>query len=261
MVGISQSKVMSILHSNHLHPYHFTKVQALEPQDHAVRVQFCRWLLNSDIEQYHFLRRILYTDESTFTRAGVFNTHNMHQWAEVNPNASRESSFQTRFHVNVWAGVLGNHLLGPHILPDTLNGQDYLDFLQHTLPNLLDGLNLDPNERDKIIFQQDGAPPHFNGHVRQWLTENYPTWIGRAGPVPWPARSPDLSPLDFFVWGMMKEVVYSTVVNSQEELKNRIEVAAQKVREKLTLSVTVRAMRKRARACIRKGGAQFENVL
>ncbi len=175
--------------------------------------------------------------------------------------ASRQSSFQTRFQVNVWAGVLGNQLIGPHIFPDTLNGALYLDFLQHTLPTLLDELNLDQNERDKIIFQQDGAPPHFSNDVRQWLTENYPTWIGRAGPVPWPARSPDLSPLDFFVWGMMKQEVYSTPVNSNDELRNRIEVAAQKVRDKLTLNVTVRGMKKRARACVRKGGRQFEHEL
>ncbi|KAG8265337.1 hypothetical protein J6590_096805 [Homalodisca vitripennis] len=53
--------------------------------------------------------------------------------------------------------------------------------------------------------------------------------------------------------------VYSTTVNSEEDLRNRIELAAQIVRNKLSLNVTVRAMRKRARACIRNGGRQFEN--
>lgn len=189
-VGVSQSSVVRILQENNFHPYHFTKVQSLEPEDYGPRVRLCRWLLNSDIEQYHFLKTILYTDESTFTRAGVVNSHNLHQWALENPRASRENSFQRRFQVNVWAGVIGNQLVGPHIFPDTLNGENYLDFLQHTLPTLLDGLNLGRNDRDKIIFQQDGAPPHFSNVVRQWLTENYPTWIGRAGPVAWPARSP-----------------------------------------------------------------------
>lgn len=71
----------------------------------------------------------------------------------------------------------------------------------------------------------------------------------------------DLSPLDFFVWGRMKQEVYWTPVNSQDELKNRNELTVKKVREKLTLNVTVRAMRKRARACIRKRERQFENKL
>ncbi|KAJ4429330.1 hypothetical protein ANN_26334 [Periplaneta americana] len=39
-------------------------------------------------------------------------------------------------------------------------------------------------------------------------------WIGRGGPVAWPAQSPDLTPLDFFLWGCMKEKVYQTEVAS-----------------------------------------------
>lgn len=60
---------------------------------------------------------------------------------------------------------------------------------------------------------------------------------------------------------MMKEEVYATPVDTEEDLRQRIEAAAQTVRNKLSFSVTVRAMRKRARACIRNGGRQFENVL
>lgn len=196
-VGVSQWKVLDILHKNKLHPYHFTPVQALEPTDFAPRVEFCRWLLNNDIEQYNFLKNILWTDESLFTRDGIFNTHNLHLWAEQNPKATRERAFQRRFHINVWAGVLGDQLIGPHIFEETLNGESYWQFLQHNLLGFLDGV--DNIQRDRIIYQQDGAPPHFSHVVREWLSLNYPRWIGRGGPVAWPARSPDLTPMDFFV--------------------------------------------------------------
>ena len=33
--------------------------------------------------------------------------------------------------------------------------------------------------------------------------------IGQGGPVPWPARSPDLNPLDFWLWGHLKAMVYA----------------------------------------------------
>jgi len=33
-------------------------------------------------------------------------------------------------------------------------------------------------------------------------------WVGRGGPTVWPPRSPDLTPLDFFAWGFIKDVVY-----------------------------------------------------
>jgi hypothetical protein len=48
-------------------------------------------------------------------------------------------------------------------------------------------------------FLHDGAPAHFSRNVREILDNQYPQpWIGRAGPHHWPARSPDLNPLDFF---------------------------------------------------------------
>ena len=55
------------------------------------------------------------------------------------------------------------------------------------------------------IFQQDGAPPHWGSHVRRVLVVTFPNrWIGRDGPTPWPPRSPDITPLDFFLWGMLR---------------------------------------------------------
>ena len=44
------------------------------------------------------------------------------------------------------------------------------------------------------IIQQDGAPPHWGSHVRRFLDATFPSrWIGRDGPTPWPARSPDIT--------------------------------------------------------------------
>jgi hypothetical protein len=43
-------------------------------------------------------------------------------------------------------------------------------------------------------------------------------WIGRDGPVLWPARSPDLNTCDFFLWGRLKQIMYETAVNTVEEL-------------------------------------------
>ncbi|KAG8304869.1 hypothetical protein J6590_083962, partial [Homalodisca vitripennis] len=55
--------------------------------------------------------------------------------------------------------------------------------------------------------------------------------------------------MDFFVWVFFKQEVYSTPVNSEEELRGRIGLAAQRLRGKLSFKMTVGAMRKRARAC------------
>ena len=29
----------------------------------------------------------------------------------------------------------------------------------------------------------------------------------RDGPIPWPPRSPGITPLDFFLWGYVKDIV------------------------------------------------------
>jgi hypothetical protein len=60
-----------------------------------------------------------------------------------------------------------------------------------------------------LIFQQDGAPPHYHRSVNDFLNETVPErWIGRGGPTAWPPRSPDLTSMDFFLWECVKDLVY-----------------------------------------------------
>ena len=77
------------------------------------------------------------------------------------------------------------------------------------------------------IFQQDEALPHYR-QVRDFLNENFPDmWIGRGGPLTWPTRSPNLTPLDFFFWGFVKNVVYQgDRPTTLEELRGHITNAA-----------------------------------
>ena len=74
-----------------------------------------------------------------------------------------------------------------------------------------------------IIFQQDGAAPHWGSDVRRFLDAAFPNrWIGRDGPTPWPPRSRGITCLDFFLWGYVKDKVFSTPVSDITNLKARI---------------------------------------
>ncbi|GBN54935.1 hypothetical protein AVEN_227632-1 [Araneus ventricosus] len=85
-----------------------------------------------------------------------------------------------------------------------------------------------------VIFQQDGAPPHWGMIVRDFLDENFPDrWCGRGGPISWPPRSPNITPLDFFLWGFVKNIVYKTPVPSLDEPKRRIVTTIQNVTPQL----------------------------
>jgi hypothetical protein len=47
-------------------------------------------------------------------------------------------------------------------------------------------------------------------------------WLGRDGPLAWPPPSPDIIPLDFFLWGYVKNTVCAPKVTGVEDLKIRI---------------------------------------
>jgi hypothetical protein len=72
----------------------------------------------------------------------------------------------------------------------------------------------------KTILQQDGAPPHFCHHDRNHVDrEMAGRWVSRGGPFTWSPRSPDLTPLDFFLWGYVKNILYQCKINDLQHLK------------------------------------------
>ncbi|GBM07612.1 hypothetical protein AVEN_230045-1 [Araneus ventricosus] len=74
-----------------------------------------------------------------------------------------------------------------------------------------------------VRFQHDGAPPHKVSSVQQYIRETFQQQvIGYGGYVEWPPRSPDLSPLDFFLWGCIKQRVFATPPPTLQELRNRL---------------------------------------
>lgn len=257
---VSQTTIMRILHKEKLYPYRFTPVQNLLAADPPARLQFANLMRAQQHIDHQFLNNVLFTDEATFTRRGVFNFRNKHVWDIENPHVVSERHFQQEFKINVWCGIIGNHLLGPFELPPNLNGPLYLDFLQRHLVDFLDDIPL--IFRQNMFFMQDGAPPHYAMEVRNYLDETFPNrWIGRGSLNPWPARSPDFNPMDFCFWGVMKSSVYTGVINNREELWNRIVNAAESFRNKNLFSKIRQSFNKRIDKCIEVRGGHFEHLL
>ncbi|CAF2091164.1 unnamed protein product [Rotaria magnacalcarata] len=99
--------------------------------------------------------------------------------------------------INVWCGMSNKQIIGPYFVEDeTVNGRNYLDMLKDYFYPIIQRKRL----HNKIIFQQDGAPAHFSKEVRELLNEKFDgRWIDRGGTISWAPRSPDLTPLDFFM--------------------------------------------------------------
>lgn len=193
----------------------------------------------------------MWTDESRFDNNGIVNRHNSHFWSKTNPVWTRETNAQVRWSVNVWCGILNNTLIEPYFYDGTLSGQRYLEFLENILPLLMECIPL--QIRKTMWIQQDGAPAHNAKVVIDYLNQHFPqSWLGTRGPLEWPPRSPDLTPLDFFLWGYLKNNVYSEQSTSLNDLKERITKACKTV----TSSIL-----ERYEKCTENNGGHFENYL
>lgn len=109
----------------------------------------------------------------------------------------------------------------------------------------------------------DGAPAHYQLAVRSHLTVTFHhRWIGWGEPRACPPRSPDLNPLDFCIWGYLKEHAYAQRVDTVDALRHRVENAFENMRENAGLCERLRAsLRRRSEACCRVHGGHFEHLL
>ena len=87
----------------------------------------------------------------------------------------------------------------------TVNGENYLEILCEVV---VPQLQTKPNF-DELFFQQDGTSPHYALRVRDYLNKVFTQrWFRRTGSIEWPPCSPDLTPMDFFFWGVVKNKEY-----------------------------------------------------
>lgn len=204
-VGASHTLIHQVMrHYLGLYPYKLQYHQMLYEEDYANRVQCCQDMLQINEHNQNFLKHLIMSDEATFHLNGQVNRHNCRVWGTEKPNAIMNRS-QGSPKVNVWIGMSQDGLVGPVFFHDNVNAENYLNMLKSDLIPYLKG----KRRATTTYFQQDGAPAHFAKRVRDYLNEKFPLrWIGRMGPIAWPARSPDLTPLDFFLWGYIKTKVY-----------------------------------------------------
>lgn len=204
-LGVCKTSIQKILSYHEMHNYKATPVQHLFPNDFLRRVQFCEFLLVKIQENPNFLREIIWTDEAKFNREGQVNSRNNHFWASSNPHLKRERGFQQKFSVNVFC-MLKENKLSFTMYRENLNSAKYIEILNGTVDEFLDNLPL--SQLATAWYQLDGAPPHCSQEVTTVLNNLFgDRWLRRLGPWDWPARSPDLTTLDFFLWGTVKDLV------------------------------------------------------
>jgi hypothetical protein len=99
---------------------------------------------------------------------------------------------------------------------------------------------LDEDDQEgRIHFQQDGPPPHYLEELREYPNTRFPgRGIGREAPIAWPPRSPDLTPLDSFLWGFVRDRVFvPPLPTNVAKLRTRITSAVAEVVPEMLRSV------------------------
>lgn len=230
-----------------------TRVHQLLPDDYEPRLSYCQQMKNLFDADPSFLKNLCFSDEAVFHLNGKVNTHNSVIWAYENPFSYEELPLKNPG-LTVWAAMFEDKLIGPYFFESTVTKESYLHMLQNYLvPQLKQCRRF-----SRTVFQQDGAPAHWGLNVREFLNNNFPQrWIGRDGPIHWPARSPDLTPLDYFLWGYVKSLIYKDRPDSTDNLKQRIIDVFQEIPTEM-LHKTFCNLIKRVDVCIDNNGGHFQ---
>ncbi|GFU40404.1 echinoderm microtubule-associated protein-like CG42247 [Trichonephila clavipes] len=82
---------------------------------------------------------------------------------------------------------------------------------------------LNNHDVQELWFQQDGATCHTARATIDLLKDTFgDRLISRFGPVNLPPRSCDLTPLDYFLWGYVKSLVYADKPQTLDHLEDNI---------------------------------------
>jgi hypothetical protein len=141
-------------------------------------------------------------DEAHFYLSGFVNKQNFRYWSATNPIELHDRPLRSS-KVTVWCAIYSFPIIGPYFFEDdreravTVTGLRYV----HMLENFLGPELASHPVTEETFFQQDGATNHTARYSVAAVRILFPSHvIPRYGDITWPARSPDRSACDFFLW-------------------------------------------------------------
>ncbi|GFV62488.1 transposable element Tcb1 transposase [Trichonephila clavipes] len=142
-------------------------------------------------------------DEVHFWLNSYVNKQNCRIWSDANAQVYVETPLHPEKRT-VWCALWAGAIIGPYIFKNdeghnvTVNGDRYRAMITNFfIPEL------NNHDVQELWFQQDGATCHTARATIDLLKDTFgDRLILRFGPVNWPPRSCDLTPLDYFLWAM-----------------------------------------------------------
>ncbi|GFY08054.1 putative transposable element [Trichonephila clavipes] len=160
------------------------------------RLRFVEWAQNENAVVPDFHKRILFSDEAHFWLNGYVNKQNCRIWSEANPQVYVETPLHPE-KLTVWCALWAGGIIGPYFFKN--------------------------DEGHNVTVNEDGATCHTARATIDLLKDTFgDRLISRFGPGNWPPRSCDLTPLDYFLWGYVKSLVYADKPQTLDHLEDNI---------------------------------------
>ena len=110
---IPRSTIQNVLHKNlRFYAYKLQLLQALKSEDTLRRKKFAVTMLNRLDSHPGFLKRVCFSDESTFYVSKLLNRHNLRIWGSENPHDTCELERDSP-KLNVCCEIMHDKINGP----------------------------------------------------------------------------------------------------------------------------------------------------
>ena len=235
-------------------PYRATLVQTLTAEHRHRRKQACSNFMQMDPG---WQRNIIFSDEKWFSLKPHPNRKNDVYWSPDNPGNIEEVRDQGVSKVMAWVGIVDGRVLPITWFQGSVTGLSYLEMLEKKVWPAVKSVAT----KKKYWFQQDGARVHTTKDCLAFLKDKFQgRVISNRLDFFWPAKSPDLNPLDFYFWGVAEARVREEKPKTIEELKAVVENFVGEICKETLWNVADNFI-KRAKMCHQQDGGHFEHLM
>ena len=283
--GISNRSVNIINKARlNLRFYKRTTAPKSTPKSIERRLDFSKWGKElfqvengQEIEKMLLLRDFgIYVDETIVQNIPFFNSKNMGIWREEMPTGNDNIHHKVSKADSVMAFICVSKLLPDnhitvHWCPSgRIDQHTYHEFLRDTIFPILKS-KIGRQNWKKVWWMEDGAPGHHSYLVSDFLDQEFDgkvvacdflNWHPWAPGANWPPYSCDITPNDFFVNPMVKELTWQLeeetgLIRNLDDLRRNFEMACSRL-DKEQVRRAIDAVPEQVKLCEAAGGGAFE---
>ncbi|GFU66252.1 transposase [Trichonephila clavipes] len=195
---------------------------AIHQNDHQARRKSVEWAQNEIAVVPDFHKRILFSEEAHIWLNSYVNKQNCRIWSEANPQVYVETPLHPE-RLTVWCALWAGGIIGPYLFKNdeghnvTVNNDRYRAMITNFfIPEL------NNHDVQELWFQQDGTTCHTARATIDLLKDSFGDRLISRLDLKLASRSCDLTPLDSFLLGYVKSLVYADKPQTLDHLEDKI---------------------------------------